>query len=106
MFYALCSVECTEGSANNLHYIKKFKQKRLLVLKKKKYVVKKEDKFICTNEISDNNVYIEDDKVVLKPAQCTEEEGKEYEVKLNWKWIWRLLGGLEKCIRIGKEIEQ
>ena len=67
----------------------------------------KEDKFICTKEISDNNVYIEDDKVVLKLAQCTEKEGKEYEDKVELEMDLRdPLKDLGKGIESGKEIKQ
>ena len=72
------------------------------MLKKNKCRLKKKTNVFVRKEILCNNVYIEEDKeaCIIKRAQCTEEEWKEYEDKVESEMDLREL--LED---LGKELE-
>ena len=112
MQYAVLSVLRAVVTVYSTHVNKNDENKEIQTeevtgVEEKEVNSEKEDKFICTKEISDNNAYIEDDKVVIKLAQCTEEEGKEYEDKVELEMDLRdLLKDLVKGIESGKNIEQ
>ena len=57
----------------------------IICVEEKEVQTKKEDKCICKKKIPSNNVHIEEDKVVciLTRAQCTYEEWKKYEDKVE-----------------------
>ena len=79
----------------------------IIRVEEKEVQTEKADKCICKKKISGNNVHIEDDKVVciITRAQCTDEEWKEYEDKVESEMdLEDLLEDLGKVLEAAKRL--